>query len=105
MIHRCPACGAPVHEEAEACECGWTAKGNPMTLFAAVTAATLLLSEPLPPNCGQLRPEIMHVWGGPWVVAAAPDDDGPPAVEFWMMEDALGQADRIQRELCERMER
>ena len=77
-----------------------------MTLFAALaSAATLFLSEPMPPTCGQLRPDIAHAFGEPWVVAAPPDDDGAPGIKFWVVDDALGQADRIQRALCERIER
>ena len=77
-----------------------------MTLFAALaSAATLFLSEPMPPNCGQLRPEITHAFGEPWVVSPPPDDDGPLSVEIPNHDDALGQADRIQRALCERIER
>ena len=74
-------------------------------LAALASAATLFLSEPLPPNCGQLRPDITHSFGEPWVVAAPPDDDGAPGIKFWVRDDALRQADRIQRALCERTER
>ena len=74
-------------------------------LAALASAATLFLSEPMPPNCGQLRPEITHSFGEPWVVAAPPDDDGAPGIKLWVVDDALGQADRIQRALYERMER
>ena len=74
-----------------------------MTPFAVLAiAVTLFLSEPMPPNCGQLRPEITHSFGEPWVVAAPPDDDGAPGIKFWVVDNALGQADRVQQELCER---
>lgn len=74
-----------------------------MTPLAALAiAVTLFLSEPLPPNCGQLRPEITHAYGRGWVVAAPPDDDGAPGIKFWVVDNALGQADRVQQELCER---
>ena len=48
-----------------------------MTVLAATVAATLFLSEPLPPNCGQFRPDIAHEYGGPWTVACGdPADPG-----------------------------
>jgi hypothetical protein len=75
-----------------------------MTALAATVAATLFLSEPLPPGCGELRPEIAHEYGGPWVVARQDDDDAWP-LGFGNRDDAAGYADRIAVELCGRMER
>jgi hypothetical protein len=75
-----------------------------MTALAATVAATLFLSEPLPPNCGQFRPEVAHEYGGPWTLTRRDDDDALP-LDFGNPDDAAGYADRIAVELCRRMER
>lgn len=71
----------------------------------AIVVAPLFVTEPLPPNCEQLRPRIVHEYGRGWVVSPPPDDDGPLSVEIPNHDEALGQADRVQQELCERIER
>ena len=75
-----------------------------MTALAATVAATLFLSEPMPPGCGELRPDITHEYGGPWTVTRRDDDDDAWPLDFGNRDDAAGYADRIAIELCRRME-
>ena len=74
-----------------------------MIAITIIAAATLFMAEPLPPNCGQIRPDITHAYGRGWVVSPSPDDDGPLSVEIPNHDEALGQADRVQHELCKRI--